>query len=66
MSAITRHRILDDIARLARFPLIGHAGRIAGTHEWVVVGFSLHRRHVIDEDHDELIVVGVFHAARDR
>lgn len=59
-------RILDDIVRLSRFPLIGRAGRVAGTHEWVVVGLPYIVVYVVDERHHELIVIAVFHAARDR
>jgi hypothetical protein len=31
--------ILENIERLARFPLMGHAGRVEGTLEWVVPPF---------------------------
>lgn len=59
-------RILDDIVRLSHFPLMGRAGHVAGTHEWVVVGLPYIVVYVVDEAHDVLIVLAVFHAARDR
>lgn len=59
-------RILDDIVRLSHFPLIGRAGVVAGTHEWVVVGLPYVVVYVLDEARDDLIVIAVFHVARDR
>jgi len=59
-------RILESIQRLSRFPLMGHAGRVAGTHEWVVPGLPYIVVYTVDERHDELIVIGVFHGAQNR
>ncbi|MEH2530211.1 plasmid stabilization system protein ParE [Bradyrhizobium sp. AZCC 1588] len=53
--------------RLAEFPRMGHAGRVPGTHEWVVRG--LHYIIVYQTgaaDPDEVLILGVFHAAQDR
>jgi plasmid stabilization system protein ParE len=52
---------------LVEFPRIGHAGRVAGTYEWVVRGLP----HIIvyqtgAVDSDEVLILGVFHAAQDR
>ena len=53
--------------RLAEFPRMGHAGRVSGTYEWVVRGLP----HIIVYQtgavgSDEVLVLGVFHAAQDR
>jgi addiction module RelE/StbE family toxin len=58
--------ILADVERLSRFPLMGHAGRAAGTMEWVVPGLPYIVVYTVDERHDELVVIGVFHGAQDR
>ena len=53
--------------RLAEFPRIGHAGRVAGTHEWVVRGLPC---IIVYEtgaaDPDEVLILGIFHGAQDR
>lgn len=58
--------ILGNIERLARFPLMGHAGRVAGTLEWVVPSLPYVIVYTVDEHQDELVVVAVFHGAQDR
>lgn len=60
-------RIRLAAERLAEFPRMGHAGRVAGTHEWVVRGLP----YIIvyqtgAADPDEVLVLGVYHAAQDR
>ena len=60
-------RIRQAAERLAEFPRMGHAGRVAGTHEWVVRGLP----YIIvyqagAADADEVLILGVFHAAQDR
>ncbi len=60
-------RIRLAAERLAEFPRMGHAGRVAGTHEWVVRGLP----YIIvyqtgAADPDEVLILGVFHAAQDR
>jgi toxin ParE1/3/4 len=46
---------------------MGHAGRVAGTHEWVVRGFPY---IIVYEpgaaDSDEVTILGVFHGSQDR
>ena len=46
---------------------MGHAGRVTSTHEWVVRGLP----YIIvyqtgATDPDEVLILGVFHAAQDR
>ena len=58
--------ILENIERLARFPLMGHAGRVEGTLEWVVPSLPYIVVYTADEHQDELVVIGIFHGAQDR
>jgi len=60
-------RIRQAAERLREFPRMGHAGRVTGTHEWVVRGLP----YIIvyqsgATDPDEVLILGVFHAAQDR
>ncbi|MBR1124706.1 type II toxin-antitoxin system RelE/ParE family toxin [Bradyrhizobium lablabi] len=53
--------------RLSEFPRMGHAGRVAGTYEWVVRGLPyiiVYETGVTDPD--EVLILGVFHGAQDR
>lgn len=60
-------RIRLAAARLTEFPRMGRAGRATGTHEWVVRGLPYIIVYEIGAtDPDELVIVGVFHAARNR
>jgi toxin ParE1/3/4 len=59
-------RILDECERLARFPFLGHAGRVEGTREWITPRQPYIIVYRIDADLDEIDVIGVFHAAQDR
>jgi hypothetical protein len=52
--------------RLSHFPLMARAGQIDGTYEWAVVGLPYIVVFVIDEAHEVLIVIAVFHTARNR
>ena len=53
--------------RLAEFPRMGHAGRVAGTYEWVVRGLPYIIVYQTDaNDPDEVLILGVFHGAQDR
>lgn len=58
--------ILQNIERLARFPLMGHPGKVGGTLEWVVPALPYIVVYTVDGLHDELAVIGVFHGARER
>jgi plasmid stabilization system protein ParE len=59
-------RIFSSVEHLAKFPHMGHAGRDAGTFEWVVPRLPYIVVYEIHRDRNEVIVVGVVHGARDR
>jgi plasmid stabilization system protein ParE len=61
---VARIRYAAD--RLGLLPYIGHAGRVPGTYEWVVVGLPNVIVYEIDEAADEVAVIAVFHGAQDR
>jgi toxin ParE1/3/4 len=60
-------RIRSVAQQLAEFPRMGHVGRVPGTHEWVVRGLPY---IIVDQtgatDPDEVLILGIFHAAQDR
>ena len=60
-------RIRLAAERLAEFPRMGHAGRVAGTYEWVVRGlpYIIVYQTNADDPH-EVLILGVFHGAQDR
>jgi toxin ParE1/3/4 len=46
---------------------MGHAGRVAGTYEWVVRGLPYIIVYQTDAtEPDEVLILGVFHGAQDR
>jgi toxin ParE1/3/4 len=59
-------RMFADIDRLAEFPHIGHVGAVPGTYEWTVRGLPYIIVHEVDDEKDELIVLGIFHSAQAR
>jgi plasmid stabilization system protein ParE len=59
-------RILTAIGNLARLPHMGHAGRVAGTYEWVVRGLPYIIVSEIARERNELVVIGVFHRAQEK
>jgi plasmid stabilization system protein ParE len=60
-------RIRLAAQRLAEFPRIGHAGRAAGTFEWVVRGLPYIIVYQTEAaDRDEVLILAVFHGAQDR
>jgi toxin ParE1/3/4 len=60
-------RIRSAAERLTEFPRIGRAGRVHGTHEWVVRGLPYIIVYEIGAiDPDEVLILTVFHAAQDR
>jgi toxin ParE1/3/4 len=62
---IVRIRLAAE--RLTEFPKMGRAGRVAGTHEWVVRGLPYIIVYEIGTtDPNEVVILGVFHAAQDR
>jgi len=59
-------RIFADVDRLAEFPHIGHVGAVPGTYEWTVRGLPYIIVHEIDDEKNDLIVLGIFHGGQDR
>jgi addiction module RelE/StbE family toxin len=59
-------RIIQSTELLGHFPYIGHAGRARGTQEWIVTGLPYILVYTVNQEADELTVVGVFHGARNR
>ena len=60
-------RIRLAAERLTEFPKMGRTGRVAGTHEWVVRGLPYIIVYEIGTtDPNEVVILGVFHAAQDR
>ena len=59
-------RIRETAELLKEFPRIGHAGSDPGTLEWVVRGSPYIIVYELDTDHDELLILGVFHGSRSR
>lgn len=57
-------RIRLAAERLTELPRMGHAGRVAGTYEWVVRGLPY--IIVYQADATEVLILGVFHGAQDR
>ena len=65
IEVIARIRLAAE--RLTEFPRMGHAGRVAGTHEWVVRGLPYIIVYEIGvPEPDEVLVLGVFHGAQNR
>lgn len=59
-------RIVASVERLADFPRMARDGKVADTREWVVPRLpyiAVYRVHTVRQ---ELVVVGVFHGARER
>ena len=59
-------RILTSVERLGMFPDMGRLGRDPGTREWVVPGLPYIAVYEVGHDEAELVVIAVFHGARDR
>ena len=60
-------RIRMAAEQLTEFPRMGRVGRVPDTHEWVVRGLPyiiVYQQGVTDPD--EVLILGVFHAAQDR
>ena len=67
--AAADHRPVDADRRTAAADVerTGRAGRVAGTHEWVVRGLPYIIVYQIGAaESDEVLILGVFHGARDR
>jgi plasmid stabilization system protein ParE len=59
-------RIVESIGRLGVFPSMGRPGLVEGTREWVIPRLPYIAVYRIDPTRDEVVVVGVFHGARER
>jgi toxin ParE1/3/4 len=59
-------RIFAEADRLGEFPQLGRIGVVPGTYEWTVPRLPYIIVHELDEDGDEVIVVGVFHGSQAR
>jgi len=59
-------RIFAAADRLAEFPHMGHVGAVPGTYEWTVRGLPYIIAHEIDDEKNDLIVLGIFHGAQHR
>ena len=59
-------RLFASAEHLASFPHMGHAGRDAGTQEWVVPRLPYIVIYEIHAERDEVIVVAVVHGAQER
>jgi plasmid stabilization system protein ParE len=59
-------RIFSDAERLTESPHLGHLGAVPGTYELTVRGLPYIIVHEINEEKQELIVLGVFHGAQRR
>jgi toxin ParE1/3/4 len=59
-------RTFAETDRLGEFPELGHVGIVPGTYEWTVPGLPYVIVHERAADKDEVIILGVFHGARDR
>src|SRR3982751_1739070 len=62
---VARIRVVAE--RLTEFPRMRHLGRVPGTHEWVVRGLPYIIVYQVDATNpDQVLVLGIFHAAQDR
>jgi plasmid stabilization system protein ParE len=58
--------IFAEAERLGKFPQIGHAGAVAGTHEWTVTNLPYVIVHELDKAKSQVVIIGVFHGAQNR
>ena len=47
-------------------PQLGRVGVVPGTYEWTVTGLPYIIVHEVDDDKDQVVVIGIFHGAQDR
>lgn len=65
-SELVRGRILESIRSLQDVPRLGRVGRKQGTRELVVPGLPYIIVYSIAAKEDALVILGIFHAARER
>ena len=59
-------RLLSSTELLISFPLMGHAGHVPDTFEWVVPRLPYIVVYEVDRAQERVIVTAVLHGARDR
>ena len=59
-------RIFAEADHLGEFPQLGRVGAVPGAYEWTVSGLPYIMVHEVDDDRDQLVVIGVFDGAQDR
>jgi plasmid stabilization system protein ParE len=59
-------RVFAEAARLGRFPNIGHSGAVAETYEWTIPNLPYVIVYEADASQDQLVILGIFHGARNR
>ena len=59
-------RIFAEAERIGDFPQIGHVGLAPGTYELIVPRLPYVIVHELDLKSGQVIILGVFHAARNR
>ena len=59
-------RIFAESDRLSDFPQLGRVGIVPGTYECTVPGLPYVIVHELNDDTDEIVVLGIFHGAHIR
>jgi toxin ParE1/3/4 len=59
-------RIFSEADRLGEFPKLGRIGIVPGTYEWTVPRLPYVIVHELNDDTDEIVVLGIFHGAQMR
>jgi toxin ParE1/3/4 len=57
---------LAEADRLGKFPQLGRVGIVPGTYEWTVPRLPYIIVHEVNEESEEIVVLGVFHGAQNR
>ncbi|MFN3349271.1 type II toxin-antitoxin system RelE/ParE family toxin [Pseudorhodoplanes sp.] len=59
-------RIVASVERLADFPRMARNGQVEDTREWVMPRLPYIAVYRVYAERDEVVIVGVFHGARER
>jgi toxin ParE1/3/4 len=57
---------LTEADRFGEFPQLGRVGIVPGTYEWTVPRLPYIIVHELNEESEEIVVLGVFPGAQDR